>query len=149
MKKYLYPAGSIRGKTYEEANEWRKILQELLWHKMILLNPLRGKEELKGQVITLELMEASTNPLIQPKGVVRRDLWDIRRCDAMIVNLLDAEEVFQGTIFEMGFAHALLKPIVVMMEDDNIHYHPFVTETASFVVPTLEEAVDILSHLFE
>ena len=148
-KYYLYPAGSIRGKTYEEANEWREYLLEWLTHKIILLNPLRGKEELEGQVITLELMEASNNPLIQPKGVVRRDLCDIRRCDAMIVNLLDAEEVFLGTIYEMGYAHALLKPIVVVMENDNIHYHPFVTETASFVVPTLEEAVHILSHLFE
>jgi len=63
--------------------------------------------------------------------------------------MLNAEQVFQGTIFEMGYAHALLKPIVVMMEEDNIHYHLFVTETASFVVPTLEEAVHILSHLFE
>jgi len=89
MKHKLYLAGSIKGLTYDQANEWRQYVTELLRHDIVTLNPLRGKEELRGQgVITSEMLEASTNPMCGSKGIVRRDLYDIRQCDAMLVNLL-------------------------------------------------------------
>lgn len=147
MRPKVYLAGSIRGLTYSKAANWRLDLAHEIREKITCLSPMRGKRELVGKVITKEVVKASSNPLMGYKGIVARDFSDIRRCDAVLVNLLGSTHAI-GTLVEIGYAAALQKPIIVVLEEDNVHQHPFVTEPASFVVTTLDKAVHILKHLF-
>ena len=70
-----------------------------------------------------------------------------RRCDLVLVNLLGATKVSIGTVSEMGMAFAMDKTIITVIEPDNIHQHPFVTETSSLVLDNLDDAIYAINSL--
>ena len=50
--KTIYLAGSINGLNYQQATDWRKILnKELTLKGFNVLDPMRGKDELEGKGI--------------------------------------------------------------------------------------------------
>lgn len=57
------------------------------------------------------------------KSMLLRDTNDIRYCDLVVVNLLGAKRAALGTTAEMGFAFALNKPVVLIMEKDPKVFH--------------------------
>jgi nucleoside 2-deoxyribosyltransferase len=78
------------------------------------------------------------------RGIMTRDFNDVKRCDALLVNLLDLKERSSGTIMELAWAFALQKPAVVAIEAaGNPHdKHPMIFEAMPFRVATIEEAID-------
>jgi nucleoside 2-deoxyribosyltransferase len=72
-----------------------------------------------------------------------RDFNDVRRCDALLVNLLGAAKPSLGTIMELAWAYAFQKPAVVAIEEKgNPHDgHPMIYEAIPFRVATLDEAI--------
>lgn len=145
--KTVYLSGPITGLTYDEGKEWRTYAREALlgWGKedILGLDPLRGKDYLRGEgVLTDKYL--NLNPLSTPKGIVTRDRNDTMKADAMIVNLLGAERVSIGTVLEIGWADAARVPIVLVMEDGNIHDHAMVRELAGFVTTDLDEAIRVV-----
>lgn len=83
-----------------------------------------------------------------PKMIVSKDMLDIDECTLMVVNLLNAEKPSQGTIWEMGYAKAKGKQIVVIRDkNDAVHTSPFITESANVVVDNLDDAVMIVASL--
>ncbi len=83
----------------------------------------------------------------QAKHLFNRDKNDVITSDALLVNLYGATKVSIGTMFEIAWAHILNIPTVVVMESENIHVHPFVSEAASFVVPSLELGYSVIIKL--
>jgi len=73
-----------------------------------------------------------------------RDFNDVKRSDALIVNLLGLSKPSLGTVMELGWAYALQKPAVVAIEErGNPHdNHPMISEAMRFRVTTIEEAID-------
>ena len=73
-----------------------------------------------------------------------RDFNDVKRCDAILVNLLGAKSASLGTVMELGWAYALQKPVVVAIEPiGNPHdRHPMIEETIRFRAPDLDAAID-------
>ena len=143
MSKKVYLAGPIRGLTYEGCNSWREYaIKELAEHNIIGISPMRCKEYLNTGEL---LLECDENPLSSSKGIVIRDRWDVtKNCDILLANLLGAEKVSIGTMFEYGWADAMRKPIITIMESQgNVHDHAFIKETTGFRVKTLEEALKI------
>lgn len=141
----VYLAGSISGMTYEDATEWRRKADILLKQTGINFNsvdPMRGKENLFG---SSELPHES--PKHPAKHIWLRDKYDVESCDGMIVNFLNCKRVSIGTCVEIGMGVEQEIPIIVIMEENNIHNHPFITEPAYRVVRTLEEAIDVLCDL--
>ncbi len=143
--RYVYAAGPITGNTFDEAVDWRARLATELWVRTAraweLLSPMRGKEafRMKGPL---------PSTFDESKPAVQRDLYDIRRSDAVLVNLVGADRVSVGTMCELGYAHAKDKFIVVARShSDRIHDHVFVQELASQVVPTLADAINVLAAL--
>ena len=147
----VYLAGPVAGKSYSEATCWRREAAERLRRHaphIRCLDPMRAKEELRG-VTAIKAGEGGS--VFSPKLTVARDLWDVARCDVVLLNLLDAAEPSIGSMVELGHAAALRKLIIVILPDDrtpeaarNPHDHPFVRQTASAVVGSLEEALRVL-----
>lgn len=146
----VYLAGPITGLTYDGAQDWREdVAIELDCAGIVAYSPLRAKKHLR---VLGELDNAGTkdsaylgmNPLSEPQGITTRDRFDCTGRDMVLVNFLGADRVSIGTCIELGWADAARVPVVVAMEEDNVHRHAMVNQIAGFIVPTLEQAVDVV-----
>lgn len=147
---FVYLAGPITGATYDAATDWREDMALNLPKGAVGLSPMRGKDYLKklGTVGMPSLLEQGTLPMSSAKAIFSRDTYDIRRADIMLANLLGAGRVSVGTMVELGYARALGKVIIVVMEEKgNPHDHPFTTEAASFVVRDLDAALRLIGSM--
>jgi nucleoside 2-deoxyribosyltransferase len=150
----VYLAGAIAGKDFDEASDWRIHAQIALGDRNIeTLNPLRAKERLAdqngGRISTDFRDYAHNGAFFTSRGIMTRDCNDVRRADALLVNLLGLEERSAGTIMELGWAYLLGKPCIVAIEESgNPHLtHPMLVEAMPFRVTTLDEAIDSVAVL--
>lgn len=149
-----YLSGPITGKTYEEArNGWRKEFDTKMADKGLaggsyhtMLSPMRHEGHLAEVKGPLE-KQYPDNLFSRPKMIVAKDFLDIKMSDIIVVHLLDAVKVSIGTMVELGYAKALGKTIVTIMQPGNMHEHPFVTEVSDAVVENLDDAVAIVDSL--
>ena len=152
-KPLVYLAGAIAGKDYEEATTWRHFTKYNLEPRGIeTLNPMRAKNTLANQnggTISTDFRDyAHHGAFFTSRGIMARDLNDVRRSDALLVNLLGLTERSAGTVMELGWAYVLGKPCVVAVEDGNPHLtHPMIVEAMTFRVATLDEAIDSVAVL--
>jgi len=102
---------------------------------------MRGKKYLANEVSIKDSYEE--HPLSCQKGITCRDRMDVRRCDMVLVNLLEISKVSIGSVMELAWADAWRKPIIVVMEKENIHSHSMLREVSGFIVSDLNEAVDL------
>lgn len=154
INKTVYLAGPISGLTYQQATGWRDaVTAELIQDNIKCLSPLRSGVHLRdhdGLLTDCEIapgLEPAVKAMSTKRGVVARDLFDVTKCNILLVYLLGATSISIGTCVEIGWAHANHIPIIVVMEKYNIHNHAFITETASFVVNTLNDAVHIAKSI--
>ena len=146
----VYLAGPIGGKTYGEATDWREELtRQFAAVGIEALSPMRGQEYLSRMQTMPPATLGNLLPLSTPRGINIRDRWDAARCDVLLVNLLGATKPSFGTVLEIGYAVGAdpLKPIIVVMEPDNLHCHPMVLDSAGYVVQTLGQAAIIVCTL--
>lgn len=141
----VYLSGPIAGLTFEGAQDWRNQVQRVVADNIRCLDPLRGKEFLKGTGV----LDGSfyDHVLASPRGITCRDHWDTERADIILVNLLGATKISIGTVMEIAWAKAYGKPVIAVLEDGNPHVHPIVVECLDYRVSTLKEAIDILHAL--
>jgi nucleoside 2-deoxyribosyltransferase len=138
----VYLAGPITGISWGEATNWRDgVKAELAKHGLRGFSPLRGKEYLSNE----KEIDPWYNdkPMSAPKGLVTRDRFDVRTSDVIIANFLGAERVSIGTCMEVAWADVYNTPVIAVMEPDNVHVHAFIMEMCGYIVPDLDEAVDI------
>ncbi len=170
----VYLAGPIVGVEYGEARYgWRMEFERMLHWKhwetepnmvtghsnsgwvnqyehIHCFSPLRGRQILSPDTVVQPGIEYTIDdPLENAKSMLLRDTNDIRYCDLVVVNLMGAKRAALGTTAEMGFAFALNKPVVLIMEKDPkvFHYHGFITGIASFWVESVPEAVKVVQTL--
>lgn len=148
MKVYL--AGPITGVSYKETTGWREWMQEYLGDRFELLSPLRAKTYLDSEEKIWDSYEEG-HPiqvaLSGRKGINARDHWDCSRADIIFVNLLGAKRVSIGTCMEIAWGFTYRKPVIVCMEEDNIHRHGMIMESATHIVDQFEYGVAILEAL--
>ena|ERR1039458_5132421 len=157
----VYLGGPITGLNYKGAVDWREGVAETLAETsphIHCVSPMRLKKHLQDVEKLSAHAHASRHVLSSGHTVVARDLFDVDRCDIILLNLKGAEIVSIGTMVELGRASARGKFIIVIMGDDEFtssdtpesaeikspHDHVFVTNLASVIVPDLDEAVRIL-----
>ena len=146
----VYLAGPIKGKTYDEAQDWRKTAQRWLDNLLIdSADPLRGKMLLEQETKGRPIQDAhhGGGPLRTPDAIFRRDKWDVHRADAVLVNFLEATDVSVGTCFEIAWAEARGIPIVIVMENDNVHQHTFIKKSATSIVDNLSEGLYVIANI--
>jgi len=143
----VYLVGPITGLSYGEATDWRDYaVKDLSEHNIKGISPMRCKEYLMQEKILAD--EYNQKVLSCAKGITTRDRWDCHRCDAILVNFLGATKVSIGSILEIAWADAAGKPIVLIIDKDNIHQHAMINEIAGFVVRTLDEGLAVVKTLF-
>lgn len=149
----VYLSGPITGLNYSNARYgWRKEFSEMLDGDIDVLSPMRHEghlAELKGKMSMKALKNFETEKshlFSHPTMIVSKDRLDIKASTIMVVNLLGAKKVSQGTIYEIGYADAVGVQVVVIKEEGNVHNSPFITE-GHIVVDTLEDAAQIVNSL--
>ncbi len=147
-KKLLFLAGPLTGISYKQALAWRTEVERKLPSDIVAFSALRKKDYLSDETVLKDSYAA--RPLSTPRGTITRDRNDVMRCDALFVNLLGAKQVSLGTMFELAWADLKRIPIIIVMEQGNVHDHAFVREVAGYVAQSIDEGVDIavsvLSH---
>ena len=141
----IFLAGPLTGVSYEESIAWRSYVSSKLPPFMRAYSALRGKDYLAEEDALKDVYEE--HPLSSQKGITSRDRMDVMRCDLLFVNFLGAKRVSIGTLMEIAWADILRKPILVVMERDNIHAHGFVKEVASYIVSDLDEAIKLATDV--
>jgi nucleoside 2-deoxyribosyltransferase len=129
----------LTGVSYSDALNWRKYVESKLPADVIAFSALRGKGHVTNERVLKD--EYPEHLLSTPQGTITRDRYDVSRCDALFVNLLNSDEVSIGTIMEMAWADAWRIPIILAMEARNIHDHAFVRQVAGFITADLDEAI--------
>ena len=150
----VYLAGAIAGLEFDAATDWRIHAYITLGDRGIeTLNPMRAKDALGGQnggrISTNFHDYAHNGAFFRSRGIMTRDFNDVRRADALLVNLLGLEKPSLGTIMELAWAYALQKPAIVAIEESgNPHdNHPMIVEALPFRVTSLDEAIDSIAVL--
>lgn len=143
MKEFLlYCAGPITGVSYGESTDWREYVSKKLPKYIKAVSPMRGKKYLADEKKVKDSYEE--HPLSSQKGIVCRDRMDVMRCDMILINFSGANKVSIGSVMEIAWADAWRKPIVIVMEKDNVHSHTMIREISGFIVSTLDEAIKII-----
>jgi nucleoside 2-deoxyribosyltransferase len=137
IKPKVYLGGPIRG---AQDYIWRGEFAEK--HKLVMdfLIP--------GDIITKDLDKINQ---FKPAAYMtyRTDLDLIERCDIVFTNLLEHENGYpaRGSIFELGYARAKNK-LIVVVAGPQTQAHPFIAFGADGVYPSIEEAeVFFLNYL--
>lgn len=156
MSYKVYLAGPITGKTYGAATDWRESASAFLSQFGIeTLSPMRGKDFILSRLGNSEVLaQTYESPMSKQKAIVARDRHDVMACDAVLFNLLPyavtengCTKASIGTCVEFGWCDAYRKLAVVVLDESdkqNPHAHAFLKEIAAFIVPTLDEALEII-----
>lgn len=150
MDNLVYLGGPITGLTYDGCTEWREFVMDAVGDDINTISPMRGKQRLK-EMLSGEVIEDvhDYDYLASYKGINCRDYWDVQRCDVVFVNLLGAKKVSIGTVMEIAWARAFDKPVICVMEIDNIHRHSMLEFACGYVVTDMNTAIIILKSLLK
>lgn len=150
MEYTVYLAGPITGLTWEQATGWRNdVTAQLKECDVTCYSPLRFKtflSHLNGNGGAIPNITPKS-PLSTQKGIMTRDRWDATRCDVLFVNFLGSTIASIGTIMEIAWAEYERIPVVIVMEEGNIHQHAMVKEAAGYIVDSLDTGVEIVRSL--
>lgn len=158
--------------TYKGATEWREgFAADLKEIGHVGVSPMRGKDYLRDLYRNKRLTKGTATgyfqyegrssiaeeealalayeefPMSGEQGIFGRDTFDVRHCDVILANLAGAKTVSIGTVMEIQRGYDLDRYVCVVMEPGNVHDHPFVKRAASIMVPTLEQAFDVLAAM--
>lgn len=145
MSNLVYLAGPISGCSFTDCTDWRKYVMDNVSEYIHTISPLRGKEHLAKENKIADSYEKDY--LASARGINCRDYWDVQRCSIVFVNFLGATKVSIGTVMEIAWARAFNKPVICVMEEDNVHQHSMLGFACGYIVPTLEIGLEILEAL--
>ena len=139
----VYLTGPVKGVSYGEATAWRdRFADNLKTKNIICFSPLRFRED-QSKRPTLGHQPGDKSP----RASVHRDLFDVKRCDLVFANFLSTEITSFGSVFELGYAYALQKPVVLCIDKASVYDHCFLTETSGFIVHSEYEALEIIESI--
>lgn len=147
MKDFLvYAAGGITGLSWEEAVAWRRQMQDALSEYNIhIMNPLRGKDYLNNGKLLPHTQDEYV--FSSAKAILYRDMFDVRRSDLVFVNFLGLSKVSIGTVMEVGGAWMANKPIVLAIDEKNVHQHPMIEQSAGWTVNNIEDGIYVVKSI--
>lgn len=150
MKFKIYTAHQITGLTPNQVIDYFGGMKELLTNMGFdVLQPMTGKGFFRTET-TQEKEFKSTgylNPISTDHAIFERDMWMVDLCDICLLDFTGTSKASIGMIVELARAKARGKQCLVIMDDSNPHWHAFIKECATIVLPTLDAAIQYLSKL--
>lgn len=145
----IYLCGPIAGLTYGEARHgWREEIAKFVSPEIELLSPMRQEGHLAEVPGPIGAFAPNDVAIATQRAIVAKDKLDIRRSDVVVANFLGAQRVSIGSVAEIGYASALDKTIILVMEREaNLHNHVFVREMADIWVESVQDAGRIVNAL--
>jgi hypothetical protein len=147
----IYLSGPIAGTSFDDCTNWRNYVAKEL-NEFRCLDPTRGKSYLKGAGPISDEITKNTKGfkeyLASDQAIMTRDSWDSFTCDAMFVNFLYTNKVSIGTCMEVAWGFQRRIPIIICINDDNLHNHPMIRAASPFQVPDLDTGIRLLKTLF-
>lgn len=148
----IYLCGPMTGHTSDSADDWRNKAIEDLNHGFIVLSPTRvevGKMAKEAVFTPDGFGEKSNIPSMRPSAIYSRDMFDLEHCDIVLANMSDLSFGFSiGSTYEMGYAKALKKLVLLVAPPDNpFRVHAISSQAADTVFDTLEDALDYIKQL--
>lgn len=135
----VYLSGKISGLNKSDALNWREDAKKALQDVCELICPLRHAD-----MVAQEHYPGLANGL-HPEEILQRDLLDIEDSD-LILCLFDASSI--GTMMELGYAYARDKEIIMILDDEHLAKHPFISGySLNTVVNSLSEAYSLIAFL--
>jgi nucleoside 2-deoxyribosyltransferase len=149
-KPIVYLAGGIAGLSGKHATTWRSVADSYLRERGVeTLSPMRAKHALQDTpTISTDFHDYAKHGVFYgSREIMVRDFNDVKRCDALLVNLLGLKKPSIGTAMELAWAYAMQKPAVVVIEPSgNPHDgHPMLHEAIPFRVATLLDGIDAVA----
>jgi nucleoside 2-deoxyribosyltransferase len=142
MKRTVYLAGPILGRTFAEANDWRGTFSELLSRYGIIgVSPLRC-EPLIGERYSLNYPDPRFGT---PRAIASKNKLDVRMCDMTLCYFPEGAPFSKGTCGELFWANAFDKPTVLVSTVEEVVEHPVIQAASSWILPTLDDALDVIS----
>lgn len=148
-KQYLlYLAGSISGRSYAEATQWRNRVKRALESEegcnVKCIDPMRGKAYLSEEKAIKESYPSTMTS--GAKAVFLRDRFDVMRSDIILINIMREEDLRSiGTIAEQAWGKIEQKMVIIISNGYPI-LHPFWTEDA-IIVSSEDDAIDFILWL--
>ena len=143
MKKFVYLAGPIMGCTGQEANDWRRYVDDRLQDNGIIgISPLRC-EPLVGERYTAEHPDPRFGV---PRAIAAKNRFDVKVCDIMLAYLPKPEPgrvQSYGTIIECAWSDAYGKQVILVSDDPFVLKHPVLDACVDWKLGTLDEAIDV------
>ena len=147
MKKFkVYLAGPITGQSYGGSTGWRESVKSVLAEVGIDgYSPMRGKAYLSKEDKVKDSYADHTMSSIN--GINVRDYNDCKTADAILVNFLGCgSRVSIGTVMEIAWARAFQIPVVIIMEEENVHDHGMLT-FGNIVVNDIAQGVEAIEQI--
>jgi hypothetical protein len=140
---YVYLCYPITGTDPLQAYNGAQWMANELWKRSS--GQVRGINPLRYSInfYNAEAQRFEENALTTDEFVMLRCKADVQRSHLVIARLQNATKATIGGCFEMAWAHLLDKPLVVAMDAENIHQHPFVRQSAISIVGNDEEAIKV------
>lgn len=89
-----------------------------------------------GYTVLYPMFDLSESGIMNTShSLFARDKWMVTHVDIVYADLTQSTRISIGTMMELAWAHILGKKVVIAMEEDNVHQHPFVEECACFIGP--------------
>lgn len=148
MNKTVYLAGPLTGQKNEDIVDWRMSATSRL--KEIGITTHSPIEAIRHRLARNEdFPNASPDGDIaeHPDLIFDKDTFLVRKSDLVLMDLRTSWKSV-GTLFELGYAHAYNKPVVVICKPSTIERHPFIYRS-SVVTHELDDALDAVEAFFK
>lgn len=144
---YVYLAGPITGLTESSAKDWRESVKQLLPSGFVGVDPLRSEPKVNGSYKP----HYADKKFGTPSAINVKNWVDTMRADVVLAYLprvLNEKELSIGTMFEIGWASAHRKHVVLVTDDPRVINHPLMTQNVSHILPSFEDAVDTIAGIY-
>ncbi len=142
----VYLCGPITGLCLDEARlGWRKYMQtELAMLGIESLSPMRWTDHITTKKPMHKMGDPKKRHIQSSPGFIKiRDKWDCKRCDLLFANFLGATVASVGSVLEVAWAEDAGNPVIIAMENDNVHSHAMMNELG-IIVPDLDTSIQVI-----
>jgi hypothetical protein len=144
----VYLAGYIQGSCIEKCVEWRKRIRNYYenWEDSegnIKPYPIDFLDPLNGENFS-EISPDGLKGCFPPKAIVHKDYICVKKSDLIICNTdtFGEDRPLIGTLYELAWAFEFKKPVIMITNNIVFEQHPFVIDTVSWYVKSVEELLE-------